>query len=209
MEPYVVRSGDHLLALAHRLGFDADTVWNDPKNAALKALRGSPHILSPGDVLYVPPAPEPKWLKPTIGGVNSYVASVPRVKVSLTFMQAGKPVANAACLLRGLPPPADKATTDGDGKLEVSVPVTMKLLAIEIPALSIFRVMRIGDLDPVDTPSGMRQRLRNLGHLSDGGANDDEAVAVALADFQRSQTIEPSGTFDDATRKQLETSHGC
>ena len=35
MKPYVVKQGDYLNKLAHRLCFDAEKVWNDPANAEL------------------------------------------------------------------------------------------------------------------------------------------------------------------------------
>jgi hypothetical protein len=41
MVPYVVRPGDYLLKLAHRHGFDVDTVWNDPGNDDLRQRPGS------------------------------------------------------------------------------------------------------------------------------------------------------------------------
>ena len=53
-KPYVVKAGDYTKKLAHTLGFDADEVWNDPKNAELKKLRKDPDMLVAGDVLFVP-----------------------------------------------------------------------------------------------------------------------------------------------------------
>ena len=37
MRPYVIRQGDYMTQLAHRLGFDETEVWNHDKNSALKA----------------------------------------------------------------------------------------------------------------------------------------------------------------------------
>src|SRR5215831_2806205 len=116
MVPYVVRSGDHLPLLAHKMGFDADAVWSDPKNKNLKQLRGSPNILCVGDILYVPAAPTPKnWLPVSVGRTNYFVATIPTIPLSLTFSQGGKPIASADCIVHGMPPP-NKFTTDGGGK---------------------------------------------------------------------------------------------
>ncbi len=60
MQPYVIRQGDFLLKLAHKFGFDADSVWSDPSNSALRTLRSDPNILSPGDILYIPTPPDPQ-----------------------------------------------------------------------------------------------------------------------------------------------------
>ncbi len=54
MEPYVIRQGDTLATLAYRFGFDADVVWNDPKNDDLRKLQSAPNILKPTDILYIP-----------------------------------------------------------------------------------------------------------------------------------------------------------
>ena len=54
MQPYVIRQGDFLAKLAHRFGFDADTVWNDAANTKLGDARTDPNILAPTDILYIP-----------------------------------------------------------------------------------------------------------------------------------------------------------
>jgi hypothetical protein len=59
--PYVVRTGDHLELIAHRVGSDVNTIWNDPKNAELKKKRAQPNMLCRGDILYVP-ARKIEWL---------------------------------------------------------------------------------------------------------------------------------------------------
>ena len=45
MKPYVIKQGDYLTRLSHRLGFVADEVWNHGKNAELKSLRKDPETL--------------------------------------------------------------------------------------------------------------------------------------------------------------------
>ena len=49
MEPYVVRQGDYLTALAHARGADPNQIWNAPENAKLRELRKNRAILAPGD----------------------------------------------------------------------------------------------------------------------------------------------------------------
>src|SRR5579862_2878685 len=116
MNPYVVRTGDHLTLIAARFGVAPDTIWNNPKNAALKKLRGNPNILCFGDILYLPPPEPKKWLPITVGTKNRLVAAVPTVSLSLTFSQRGKALAGAKCVVHGLAQPQE-LTTDGDGKL--------------------------------------------------------------------------------------------
>ncbi len=210
MVPYVVRSGDHLPLLAHKMGFDADTVWNDPKNADLKKLRGSPNILCVGDILYVPKTPPPKsWLPVKVGGSNSFVATVPTIPLSVSFAQGGKPIANADCVLHGMPPP-NKFTTDGDGKLAVNVPIQVQLLVVEFPKVPLVRKLRIGHLDPATEPSGIAQRMQNLGYLAPRtDPSNEAALAQALAAFQKDNGLPTTGEVDADTQSALEKAHGC
>ncbi len=48
MRPYVVRQGDYLVKLAFVHGFDAEEVWNDPKNEEIRGRRADHNILAPG-----------------------------------------------------------------------------------------------------------------------------------------------------------------
>jgi hypothetical protein len=51
---YVVRPGEYLEQIAVRARVSADAIWNDPRNAGLRAQGRTPTQLHPGDVL-VPP----------------------------------------------------------------------------------------------------------------------------------------------------------
>jgi hypothetical protein len=211
MQPYVVRDGDHLSVIAHKLGFDADTVWNDPKNADLKKLRGSPNILCAGDVVYVPD-PKPKdWSTLTIGTLNPFVSPVPTVQLSLGFSQNGKALINAKCIIHGLAEP-NQFSTDAAGRLSVSIPVTLQTVSVEFPDIPMVRRVKIGHLDPVGEPTGVLQRLQNLGYVSPRtrvDPNDAATLAGPLAAFQRAAALTVTGALDDDTRGALQKAHGC
>ena len=86
MQPYVIRQGDYLLSLAQQFGFDADTVWNDPANAALRKLRADPNFLWPTDILQIPDQDAPPvTTRLTTGTTNAFVSNVPMVSVTVTF----------------------------------------------------------------------------------------------------------------------------
>src|SRR5437867_6392672 len=55
MTIHVVQQGEHLSGIAHKYRFrDYQTIWNDAQNEALRKKRRNPHVLYPGDRVYIP-----------------------------------------------------------------------------------------------------------------------------------------------------------
>lgn len=210
MTPYVVKQGDYLAKIAHAHGFDPDTVWNDPKNAELKETR-APNLLHPGDILYVP-AREPQWLPLHQGTNNVYVAKVPQTKVRLVFNDFDKPRANEPYRVLGLGEPKE-GTTDGEGAVEIQVPVHIREVQIHFPQTQVTYPVHIGDMDPIDESTGVRKRLGHLGYYQEpspgAGQNDaEENERAAIFAFQRDNALPTTGTLDDATKAKLLEKHG-
>jgi hypothetical protein len=213
MIPYVVRRGDYLLKIALRMGFDADTVWNDPKNADLRAARPNNRLLCVGDVLYVPEKPPRAWQSLSVGSSNKFKATVPAVHVALKFVFEGKPLASKKCTIRELPA-LGELTTKSDGALEFDVPMAMDLVTVLFADMGLIQPLRIGHLDPVTEPSGVYQRLNNLGCVldepDDSGAPSAQDLKEPLADFLRAEGMsDASGDLDDAARAKLKSVYGC
>jgi hypothetical protein len=206
MRAYVVKQGDYLRRLAHQLGFDADAVWSHPKNAELAKARPNREQLCPGDVLYLPdPAPPTRRVIP--GTTNDYVANVPRVPLELVFVDGGKPIANEAYVAEGLDDPGP-GTTDGEGKVRLEVPVSTTQFRILFPERELAHDISVGHMDPIDTDSGVRARLWNLGLLRrDDRSHDADALEHALRAFQALAGLAVTGILDDATRKKLGEHH--
>lgn len=215
MTPYIVRQGDYLAKLAFVKGFDADTVWNDPKNEDLRNLRQDPNILAPGDILYVPESKKDD-LALQHGTDNDYAATVPKIQIQVTFKDDEGPFAGESYLINDLGEPVS-GTTDGDGGLTVDVPVTTRELHILFPERNVVYPVLVGDMDPVREASGVRKRLRHLGYYCDpsrteGPESDEGALAaldrLAMRAFQRDHGITPTDEIDDATRAALVQAHG-
>ncbi|MGH7439403.1 MAG: peptidoglycan-binding domain-containing protein [Polyangiaceae bacterium] len=210
MVPYVIRQGDHLVKLATRMGFEVDAVWGDSKNADLRAKRPDFHQLCAGDILYVPER-DAEWHSVSPGSTASFATKVQGMKISASFSRAGKPLANAACVVHGLPAP-NEMTTDGDGKLTFTAPVNVGQVTVEFKKPHFIQRLKLGHLDPIDEPSGVYQRLQNLHVQSRQGPLpaefDPTAMGEALASFQQAQGLEVTGEVDDATRDKLRASHG-
>ena len=60
----------------------------------------------------------------------------------------------------------------------------------------------------MDTPHGIRLRLKNLGDYRITEGQTERAEIAAIKAFQRDQGLEPTGILDDETRGRLEAAHG-
>ena len=68
--------------------------------------------------------------------------------------------------------------------------------------------LKLGELPPMDTPHGVRLRLKNLGYYRITEGQTEGAEIEAIKAFQRDQGLAPMGTLDDETRARLESAHG-
>ena len=101
--------------------------------------------------------------------------------------------------------------TNADGELEVFIPPGARtgILTLEPGTERETRIpLRLGSLDPLDEPTGIAQRLYNLGFPVDGDGRDPEPLARALQAFQERHGIELTGKADDATRSKIQELHG-
>jgi hypothetical protein len=164
LQPYVIKQGDHLALLAYKFGFDADTVWNDPQNAQLRQaghLSKDPNILYPTDMLYIPDQKPPVMTSLTTGATNTFVSTAPTTNITL---QISDPTfASQAYAVQELPG-LTGLTTDANGTATFSAPVTLETATILFETGPTF-VCHIGSLDPVDTLSGVFQRLQCLAYI--------------------------------------------
>jgi hypothetical protein len=177
MEPYVIRKGDFLLKLAYTFDFDANTVWNDATNAGLRQIRSDPNILLPGDVLYIPDQvdKEPAFKSLVTGGTNTFTSDVPTM--TLTHQFAGDDpttYASKAYTVEEL----DDLTglqTNENGVATFPVPLTLETATITFTDTEESFVLAVGEMDPINTISGVFKRLQNLGYI-------DEDVAYSASD---------------------------
>ena len=219
MTSYVVRRGDHLVKIATSRNLDPDAVWNHPKNDDLRKRRTSMHVLCAGDVVFLPDPPPVKWRSLNVGSSNSFVATPKTVKISVVFSHTGKPLAGEACTVDELPA-LGSLTTDGSGALTFQAPVKLEHLTVTFPGIGAKYGLRVGHLDPIEEPSGVLQRLRNMGYtrrVPAGGAwralgpesPEDAELLQALLEFQSEQGLPQTGILDQATRDKLADVHGC
>jgi type VI secretion system secreted protein VgrG len=107
-----------------------------------------------------------------------------------------------------------EGTTSGDGRVEQDVSPTA--LSGELTVFlekkgespKLVFPLKLSDVPPVDTPIGMRTRLKNLGYQRAGAAGEGDGDAGAVRAFQRDHGLPESGEFDEATRAKLTERHG-
>ena len=189
MQPYVIKQGDYLDKLAYQFGFDATTVWNDPTNAPLRQLRPNPNILYPTDVLYIPDqvgkAAATENL--TTGTTNAFQTDPPTTTVTLRFLDAA--CASQAFTVQEVPT-LTGLTTDANGSVSFAVPVSLETFTVEFTSAGSTYSLQLGQIDPIDSLSGIFQRLQNLGYIDMDAALDPsnlEPVRAALQAFNASQ----------------------
>jgi hypothetical protein len=195
VQPYVIKQGDYLAKVAHKLGFDADKAWQDDANSALRQARPNPNILWPTDVLYIPDPSDPPTHAIQAGTTNDFVSRVPMATVTVRFSDPS--LASQAFTIPELPD-LTLQPTGADGTASFEIPVTVGTFTIAFTASGATFQLSSGGLDPIDTLSGVIQRLQNLGYLDrvDPSLLPLDRVRMALGAFKAS--LSSDGAGDDA-----------
>jgi hypothetical protein len=214
MPVHTVKQGEYITKIATDYGFkDYQTVWDHPQNAALRAKRKTPNVLYPGDALFIPERELREESRPTDSRHRFKVKGKPlMLRLQLLDLHE-RVITGTKCVLQ-VEGQSFELTTDGRGRIEHEIPPTAQsgrlvlrdpktLLETELP-------LQIGSLDPVDTVSGQRARLRNLGYLVDlEGEDEDAELRTAIEEFQCDHTLGVDGKCGPATQAKLRDVHGA
>jgi hypothetical protein len=206
---YVIAQGDSAESVAFENGHFLQTLWNHPDNAELRQLRQDPHVLYPGDRIFVPELRVKQEERPTDAKHTFVKKGVPS-KLRLVVMENQRPCAGQPFILI-IDGKSFEGKTNTDGSVEQAIPPNAKSgkLIVGLGPKQRVYPLQLGGLDPITVISGVQGRLRNLGLL--GGAIDGQlgpATVAALELFQRQNGIPATGQPDDATRAKLQTVHG-
>lgn len=102
--------------------------------------------------------------------------------------------------------------TDGDGRIELSIPATAKSARLIIDPGTNKETdipVQIGHLNPVSKISGVKQRLQNLGFdCGDDDETETPDFGEAVRAFQEKSGLSVTGEADEQTRSALEKAHG-
>jgi len=201
-----VRQGECLSSIADKYGVLPETIANDSANAELKQDREDLNILKPGDILVIPD----KQIKEESCATEQRhrfrrIAAQTILRLQL-LDEDDSPRGNVNYTL-DIEGRSYQGTTDGEGKLEHSIPASARqgVLLTEDDLIP----LSLGNLDPIDTTSGVKQRLLNLGYDC-GEVNEqvDSDTEMTLKEFQQKYDLEETGQIDQATREKLIEIHG-
>lgn len=199
-----IREGETLIGVAESYGFAPETVWDYPDNAELRAKRKNMNVLSPGDDVVIPDR-RLRLEKAATARRHTYRRKGVPAVLRLQIFDGEEPRANQKYELE-VGTIKREGTTDGDGVLEEYVPPRARRAKIRFGE-ELELSVQIGELDPIDTPSGLRQRLTNLGFACGAGDEIDDPTREALRAFQRRFELKATGEADEETIAELEAAH--
>ena len=229
------------MSLAAELGCRVEDIWDHPDNRELKEQRRHPGLLAEGDVVVLPDAEQPRT-SVQARGTHQLRGEAQLTKLSLRLVAPPLQEAQVSSLdirteggtkiyeepdaaapgeerpMAGVRYRIEiggrviEGETDGDGKLQVTVPAIAKegkLIVEPGTQHELTSRLHVGRLGPADERLGVLRRFQNLGIVVEHDTEDPEkAFAVAVSVFQRKYGLSVTGVFDDRTRQALLDKHG-
>ncbi len=198
---YKVKQGDCISSIAYKYNFFPKTIWDHPDNAEIKKLRKNPNALFPGDEIVIPDK-ELKEEQCQAEQKHSFKRKGVPEKLRIQFLtgdedddapRKGIPYTLDITTKSGRSVPQIKGKTDNKGFLEEDIPPDAykgKVVLDEGEDEEVHEYL-LGHIDPIDTISGVRARLENLG-FDCGGYGDklDEMTIEAIRNFQADHDLE-------------------
>ncbi len=202
----IVEQGECIFSIAFKAGHNWKTIWNHPQNRMLREKRGSPHVLLPGDRVFIP-AIEPGRYPETTEKRHRFVLQGVPIHFEIEVYRDNKPRKGEPYVLQ-IEGRTQSGTIPGDGILRAKMMPGDQQGSLTIgsgPTAEEFKLV-FGKLDPAHSKSGAAARLRHLGYL--GNSEEDEDLADAVTRFQLENGLNESGELDDPTARQLAEKHG-
>jgi len=199
-----VRQGECISSIANKYGFFPETIWNDPLNKKLKKNREEGNILYPGDIVIIP-GKRPKEESGNTEQRHRFRKKGTPSKLLLRCLDRSEPIANQPYILN-IDGKVFEGQTDEDGILkETIIPSARsgKLIIGEPPNEKEFN-LQLGALDPINTVTGVQERLKNLG-FAPGKIDGDlsSRTKSAIRRFQEATGLKVTGELDKDTEERL------
>ena len=208
MKDHTVKHGDCLTSIAEENGFFWETLWEHPKNAALKEKRKDPTVLLSGDKVHVPDKREKTESRGTGARYKFRLKNVPIIITIRLVDDDGNPRTDLAYTIT-VEGKETKGNTGSDGVVTVVAMPSAKVGKLKIDNSDEEYSLQLGHLDPVTEPSGVQARLKGLGYLKGDVADSMTPEAKeALQQYQEDKGLEVTGEADEATQASLVETYG-
>ncbi|MCO5169073.1 MAG: peptidoglycan-binding protein [Planctomycetes bacterium] len=212
-ETYTVQQGDTLASIAFARGFLRwQTIWEHAQNAGLREQRKDPHVLYPGDSVFIPDKTIKKFDCAT-KKLHTFRLKKPRLHFEQLLIDdedqpyASKPfklVAGGETI---------EGRTDGDGRVSEEIPFDAREVELTVwpvegdDSSALTWTLDLGHLDPIDTVEGVQARLSNLGYACKVTGSLDDETKDALRAYQGDQGLQVTGEIDESTKSRLAQHH--
>lgn len=205
---HVVRQGDTLASIAAEHGFaDANVIWDAAQNAELRRVRANPHVLMPGDEVFIP-TKRTRTFQAATGQRHTVVVKAPLLKLKVRLLDVfGLPRASKKYVAK-VGERREEGTTDGKGNVELKISAGDRRAEIEVETTTY--LLSIGELDPTRSRSGLAARLHNLGYGAsfDELASGGEHARFALRLFADEKNFDGAAAGSAGVGAKLEEEHG-
>jgi len=208
MPMYVVTQGECINSIAAEHGLFWKAVWDCPENAGLRERRPDPNMLLPGDQVFVPELREENHDAPVEDTHRFKRKGVPAT-LKVRLLNNGEPRRNEkwTAIVDGK---LVKGATDDEGSMSLSLDPRLVSIVLELET-GVNYVLKLAELDPLETISGVQARLNNLGYES--GTVDGIQGPVTTGAISRFQADNPpldvDGIMGPKTRAKLKEVYGC
>lgn len=208
---HVVQQGECLSSIAALYRYaDYRAIYEHASNDALRKKRPNPDVLFPGDEVALPdPAVKKKEVR--TNARHAFTLKRPKsfLRLNVLAHTAGEGVqARYELGIDGVEKPLE-GTIGADGKLDVEVPISatraeLRLLELDTDEIIDVICLRLGELDPETTLSGVQSRLRKLGfNCGEEDGDMGPLTSRALAVFQQVYEIDEAGEVGPKTQAKL------
>lgn len=214
MELHIVKQGECLSSIAAAYGFaDWHTIYDDPANANFRRKRPDPNLIYPGDELNVPDL-DPGNKNCSTEKRHVFVLSNKPTYFNVRIQTSAKQALAQAAYQLKLDTTTLEGSSDDDGWIKVEIPPLSELGTLTLwpePADKDHQFqwnVKLGHLDPLETTTGVKARLSNLGYDC-GEVNDqqDEFYDSAVRQFQQDNDLVVDGIVGPKTRGELKQAH--
>jgi N-acetylmuramoyl-L-alanine amidase len=212
---YVVKQGDSVSSVASKFRIPWKKIYYDAANAEFREKRPNPHVIYPGDQIFVPDREIMHQPRPT-DKRHKFLLHQQKVMLRIAMLNAdGDPLSGCPYKLE-LAGQEYSGSTAANGIIEQLIGPdaasgTLSLwLDDAAKGAALKWRLKINHLDPVEYLTGVQARLNNLGFNSgrvDGIAGPKTRGAVRL--FQQDHGLDVDGIPGPITQGKLKDIYGC